>query len=238
MKNKGSLFLIPNTLGGESVVDIIPQGVIERVNQIRTFAVEDVKSARRLLRKMDRSFPIDDSTFLLLSKQTKEAQLMEMLLILLKGEDIGIISEAGCPGIADPGAELVSLAHTQSLYVYPMVGPSSIFLSLMASGFSGQKFTFHGYLPKERKDRIKHIRDFEMDTKRSGNTHIFMDTPFRNMNVLDDLLNELGDNTHLCIASNISMPNQNIQSKSVMEWREHAYELNKIPVIFIIGKPQ
>jgi 16S rRNA (cytidine1402-2'-O)-methyltransferase len=124
VKNKGSLFLIPNTLGGESVVDIIPQGVIERVNQIRTFAVEDVKSARRLLRKMDRSFPIDDSTFLLLSKQTKEAQLMEMLLILLKGEDIGIISEAGCPGIADPGAELVSLAHTQSLYVYPMVGPS------------------------------------------------------------------------------------------------------------------
>lgn len=238
MKNKGSIFLIPNTLGGETVIDIIPQGVIEKVCSMRYFAVEDIKSARRLLRKMDRSFPIDETNFFMLSKQTKEAELMDMLLILLRGEDLGIISEAGCPSIADPGAELVSIAQSQSIKIYPFVGPSSIFLALMASGFSGQKFTFHGYLPKDRKERIKQLRDFEMDMKRTGGTHIFMDTPFRNMNVLDDLLNELGDHTSLCIASNISLQSQSIQTKSIVEWREHAYDLNKIPVIFIIGKPQ
>lgn len=237
-KNKGVLFLIPNTLGGESLTDIIPQGVIERVSSLRTFAVEEVKSARRLLRKMDRSFPIDDCTFHILSKQTKESDRIDMLMHLVNGTDVGVISEAGCPGIADPGAELVSLAHSQSLKVLPLVGPSSIFMALMSSGFSGQKFTFHGYLPKERKDRIKQLRDFEMDCKRNGTTHIFMDTPFRNMNVLDDLLNELGDFTYICIASNITLPSESIQTKTVLDWREQAYDLNKIPVIFIIGKPQ
>ena len=137
-KQKGSILLIPNTLGGESTADIIPQEVIQQATQLRVFAVEEIKSARRLLRKMDRNFPIDDCTFKILNKNTKESELMDLLLFLIKGIDIGIISEAGCPGITDPGAALVHLAHTQAIQVKPMVGPSSILLALIGSGFNGQ----------------------------------------------------------------------------------------------------
>jgi len=238
IKQKGSLLLIPNTLGGESTADIIPQEVIQQAIQLRVFAVEEIKSARRLLRKMDRNFPIDDCAFRIVNKNTKESQLMELLMFLIKGIDVGIISEAGCPGIADPGAALVHLAHTQSIQIKPLVGPSSILLALIGSGFNGQHFSFHGYLPKERKERIKKLRDFEMDTKRNGTTHLFMDTPFRNMNVLEDLLNEVGDLTELCIASNLTLPSESIRTMTVLDWREKAYDLAKIPTIFAIGKGQ
>lgn len=238
MANSGKLYLIPNTLGGESVNDIIPADVIQLVSNLRVFAVEDIKSARRLLRKMDRSFPIDDSKFVLLNKRTNEEQLMDLLLTMTRGENVGVISEAGCPGVADPGADLVNLAHTQGIQVAPLVGPSSFLLALMGSGFSGQQFAFHGYLPKERKDRIRKLRDFEMDTRRNGTTHIFMDTPFRNMNVLEDMLNELGDSTELCIASGLTTYHEQIRTRSVADWRDHAYDLSKIPTVFLIGKGQ
>lgn len=237
-KNKGTLWLLPNTLGGESTSDIFPEFLTEVIGNLRHFAVEDIKSARRLLRKLDRSFPIDDSKFYLLNKRTSNDDLMTILLALINGNSVGVISEAGCPGIADPGAELVSLCHTQSIVVHPLVGPSSFLLALMGSGFSGQTFSFHGYLPKERKDRIRKIKDFEMDTRRTGNTHLFMDTPFRNMNVLEDLLNELGDQCELCIASNLTMHQQRIQTMSVASWRENAWDLSKSPVVFLIGKSQ
>lgn len=237
-KNKGVVYLIPNTLGGESTADILPQEVMQIATKLRVFAVEEIKSARRLLRKMDRNFPIDDCTFKIVNKNTKESELMDLLLLLIKGVDIGVISEAGCPGVADPGAVLVHLAHTQAIQVRPLVGPSSILLALMGSGFNGQYFTFHGYLPKERKERVKKLRDFEMDTKRNGTTHLFMDTPFRNMNVLEDLLNEVGDLTELCIASNLTLPTESIRTMTVLDWREKAYDLGKIPVIFAIGKGQ
>ena len=238
MANSGKLYLIPNTLGGESVNDIIPADVIQLVSNLRVFAVEDIKSARRLLRKMDRSFPIDDSKFVLLNKRTNEEQLMDLLLTMTRGENVGVISEAGCPGVADPGADLVNLAHSQGIQVAPLVGPSSFLLALMGSGFSGQQFAFHGYLPKERKDRIRKLRDFEMDTRRNGTTHIFMDTPFRNMNVLEDMLNELGDSTELCIASGLTTDHEQIRTRSVADWRDHAYDLSKIPTVFLIGKGQ
>ena len=237
-KQKGCIYLIPNTLGGESTADIIPSEVCQRAIQLRVFAVEEIKSARRLLRKMDRNFPIDDCTFRIVNKNTKESELMDLLLFLIKGIDVGIISEAGCPGIADPGAAMVHLAHTQGIQIKPLVGPSSILLALIGSGFNGQHFSFHGYLPKERKERIKKLRDFEMDTKRNGTTHLFMDTPFRNMNVLEDLLNELGDLTELCIASNLTLPSESIRTMTVIDWREKAYDLSKIPTIFAIGKGQ
>jgi 16S rRNA (cytidine1402-2'-O)-methyltransferase len=163
---------------------------------------------------------------------------MSILLHVLNGHDVGIISEAGCPGIADPGAELVALCHSQGIHVYPMVGPSAFLLALMASGFSGQSFRFHGYLPKERKDRVRAMKDMEIETRRSGITHLFMDTPFRNMNVLEDLLNELGDSTELCIASNLTLPQQRIQTMTVADWRENARDLSKSPVVFLIGKSQ
>jgi 16S rRNA (cytidine1402-2'-O)-methyltransferase len=232
----GSVYLIPNTLGGESVLDILPSEVIQKVIQLRYFAVEDLKSARRLLRKMDREFPIDDCKFVILNKRVDEKTLMDLLLSLKRGENIGVISEAGCPGVADPGGELVALAHSQKINVVPFVGPSSFLLALMSSGFSGQHFSFHGYLPKERKDRIRKLKDMEMDTKRNGTTHIFMDTPFRNNHVLEDMLNDLTDSTEICIAAGITTYQQRIQTMTVLDWRTAAFDLSKIPVVFLIGK--
>ena len=191
--DNGKIYMIPNTLGGESTKDIIPQEVADKAISLRAFAVEDLKSARRLLRKIDREFPIDKCEFYLLNKRTAIEDLHKMLKVISRGDNLGVISEAGCPGIADPGAELVALAQQRDVEIVPLVGPTSIILALMASGFSGQTFTFHGYLPKERKDRIRKLKDFEGDARRSGYTHIFMDTPFRNMNVLDDLMKELAE---------------------------------------------
>ncbi len=235
---KGKLFLVPTLLGGETANDLIPQDVQQQTCALRYFAVEDLKSARRYLRKLDRNFPIDDSTFVVLNKRSKASDTEPVIAALQLGTDVGIISEAGCPGIADPGALLVSEAHHNGIRVAPLVGPSSILLALMGSGFSGQEFTFHGYLPKDRKDRVRKLRDLEADTRRTGFTHIFMDTPFRNMNVLDDLLNELNDQTALCIASNLTLPSESVWSMSVKDWREKAYDLAKQPCIFIIGNFQ
>lgn len=232
----GKLYLIPNTLGGETLQPILPQEVIAQAIQLRHFAVEEIKSARRLLRKMDREFPIDESVFHDLNKKTKPEQLLSIIHTLQAGNDVGIISEAGCPGIADPGGNLVALAHQNGIQVCPLVGPSSILLALIASGFSGQSFSFHGYLPRERKERVKKMRDFEGSARRTGTTHIFMDTPFRNMHVLEDLLNELSDETLLCIASNLTIPDEHIRTMKVVEWRENAYDLSKIPALFLIGK--
>ncbi len=235
---KGVLWLIPNTLGGESALDVIPTSVQEAISTLRCFVVEDVKSARRLLRKLDRSFPIDESTFISINKHASKEEPMSALIQLLQGNSVGVISDAGCPGVADPGANLVSLCHSNGILVNPLVGPSSFLLALMASGFSGQSFQFHGYLPKERKDRVRKLKDMEMDVRRTGSTHIFMDTPFRNMNVLEDLLNELGDQCELCIAANLTLFNQRIQTMSVLNWRENAKDLSKSPVVFLIGKSQ
>jgi len=234
----GTIYLIPSTLGGETTDDIIPVDVKYTLSGLRFFIVENIKSARRYLRKVDRSFPIDDTTFFELNKRTESDELYSFIRPVLDGENLGLISDAGCPGIADPGAAIVSLAHQNHIRVQPMVGPSSILLAIMASGFSGQSFSFHGYLPKERKERIRAIKNFEVDARKSGQTHVFMDTPFRNMNVLDDLLNELADPTLLCIASNITLPSESIRSMSVKDWRNNAYDLSKKPTIFAIGKFQ
>lgn len=234
----GKIYLLPSTLGGETTSDIIPNDVAQLASNFRCFAVEDIKSARRYLRKLDREFPIDDSTFFILNKKTPMDELYKMIKPVLNGQDLAIISEAGCPGIADPGAELVALAHEHELHVMPLVGPSSIVLALMGSGFSGQSFTFHGYLPKERKERIKKLKDFEGDARRNERTHIFMDTPFRNMNVLEDLLNELGDQTKLCIAHNLTNLNASVRTYTVKDWREKAFDLEKYPTLFLIGVSQ
>jgi 16S rRNA (cytidine1402-2'-O)-methyltransferase len=235
MTKAGSLYIIPNTLGGESIQDIIPQDVILKASGIRHFIVENLKSSRRLLRKMDRQFPIDESMFIEMNKRSTEQDTMKGLHWLIEGHDVGVISDAGCACVADPGADIVSLAHSQKIEVIPFVGPSSILLSLMGSGFSGQNFSFHGYLPKDRKDRIRTLKTYEFEARKKGYTQIFMDTPYRNMNVLEDLLNELADHTQLCIASNITLHNQRVRAMSVEDWRENAYDLSKSPCVFLIG---
>jgi 16S rRNA (cytidine1402-2'-O)-methyltransferase len=235
---KGKIYLIPSTLGGETTSDIIPKDVAEKTTSLRSFAVEDIKAARRYLRKLDREFPIDESKFFILNKKTKLDEIQKIINYVLQGNDLGILSDAGCPGIADPGAELVAVAHENEIHVTPLVGPSSILLALMGSGFNGQNFTFNGYLPKERKERIKKLKDFEGDARRNNRTHIFMDTPFRNMNVLEDLLNELADQTLICIAHNLTLPNASVRTYSAKEWREKAFDLEKYPTMFLIGLNQ
>ena len=234
----GKIYLLPTTLGGETTSDIIPPDVAKLATTFRYFAIEDIKMARRYLRKLDREFPIDESTFFILNKNTPQDELYKMIKPVLSGENLAILSDAGCPGIADPGAELVALAHEHDLHIMPLVGPSSILLGLMGSGFNGQSFTFHGYLPKERKERVKKLKDFEGDARRNDRTHIFMDTPFRNMNVLEDLLNELGDQTKLCIAHNLTLPNASVRTYSIKDWREKAFDLEKYPTMFLIGISQ
>lgn len=232
----GTVFLIPNTLGSEQTHHIIPVEVAEQAVKLRHFAVEEIRSARRFLRKIDREFPIDDSQFTVMNKRTAAPELMGLIRVLKAGEDVGILSEAGCPGIADPGSVLVALAHEHGIRVAPMVGPSSILLTLIGSGFNGQSFAFHGYLPKEQKERVRRLKDLEAKVRRTGETQLFMDTPFRNMHVLEDLLNELSDDALLCIASNLTLPDEQIRTRTVADWREHAYDLSKVPAMFALGK--
>lgn len=233
---KGKLVLLPTTLGSETWQHVIPQEVAEFAKNTRFFAVEDIKMARRYLRKLDRTFPIDDSTFFILNKKTPLEELPKMLKPLDEGNDVAILSDAGCPGIADPGAELVALAHKNTYFVSPLVGPSSILLALIGSGFNGQSFVFHGYVPKERKKRIHTFKNYERIAKSTNQTQLFMETPFRNMNLLEDLLNELMDDTLLCIACDLTLPSERIQTMSVLKWRQHAFDLSKRPSLFLIGK--
>lgn len=234
----GKVILIPNTLGGEELLSIIPNSVTEQAIALRHFAVEDIKSARRLLRKMDRQFPIDESQFFVMNKNTNRSDLDTCLYWLKQGHSVGIISEAGCAGIADPGAVLVAAAHELEAQVQPTVGPSSILLTLIGSGFNGQQFRFHGYLPKDHKDRVRKLKDMEQTIRRTGETQLFMDTPFRNMHVLEDVLNELMDDTELCIASNLSLIDEQIRTRTIKDWREFAYDLSKKPTLFALGKSQ
>lgn len=235
---KGKVYLVPNLLGSENHNNVIPEEVRLIACSMRHFIVEDLKTARRYLRKLDRQFPIDESEFYILNKKTDRSKMNAYLKPILEGHNMAVISEAGCPGVADPGAEIVALAHLKDIEVAPLVGPSSILLTIMGSGFSGQEFSFHGYLPKDRKDRINQLKKFEADSRRTGYTNIFMDTPFRNMNVLDDLLNELAENTELCIASNLTCQDERIKTMTVKEWREKAYDLSKKPTMFAIGVRQ
>jgi 16S rRNA (cytidine1402-2'-O)-methyltransferase len=232
---RANVYLIPNTLGGESLSDIIPVDVQTISISLRTFFVEEIRSARRLLRKMDREFPIDECTFHIMGKSIKEKLPMILLDLAKRGENCGVISEAGCPAVADPGAEIVSLAHDMNMEIVPLVGPSSILLALMGSGFSGQQFTFHGYLPRERRDRIKKLKEMEADAFRHGRTHIFMDTPFRNMHVLEDMVNELTASTPLCIAYNLTLHGSYVKTLSITEWKQRAVDIAKKPAMFLIG---
>jgi 16S rRNA (cytidine1402-2'-O)-methyltransferase len=230
------IFLIPTTLGETPIDRVIPAEVQTKVKTIRHFIVEDVKTARRYLRKMDREFPIDDTEFHILNKHTTEPEISVYMSQIPSNCDIGVMSEAGCPGVADPGAVIVKIAHEKGLEVIPFVGPSSILLGLMGSGFSGQNFSFHGYLPKERNFRVKKIMQLEKSTEKDGSTQIFMDTPFRNMNLLEDLLDKLKPDTLLCLASNITCNDALIKTKTVARWKKKVPDLQKVPCMFLIGR--
>lgn len=229
----GILFLIPNTLGDNAPDEVMPQKVMETAKRLRHFIVEDVRTVRRYLRRIDRTFPIDDSQFFELNQHTDRSKIEPYLKPLLEGNDMGIISEAGCPAVADPGADIVALAHRKGIRVVPLVGPSSILLAQMASGFNGQSFAFVGYLPIEAAERQKRLRKLEHRAKEENQTQLFIETPYRNMKLFDELTATLKGDTRLCIACDITLESEYIETRTIGEWKQKKpQDLNKRPTIF------
>ena len=229
------LYLVPNSIN-EEPKNLLPNYILHEIKDIRVFFVEEPKSARRLLKSLDPLFPLNDCRYIDLNEHSKPKDLHEYSKTL-KESNCAIISEAGCPCVADPGADLVLLAHHHKIEIIPLVGPSSILLALMASGLSGQNFAFNGYLPKDRQERIQKIRALEERSHRESQTQIFMETPYRNQNMLDDILQNTKDNTCLCVASDITASNQCINTMSIKEWKKHSINIDKKPTIFIIYHP-
>jgi 16S rRNA (cytidine1402-2'-O)-methyltransferase len=231
---KGQIYMIPTTLGDSTIDSVIPKNVQQIIIQTKYFIVENIKTTRRFLKKVEREIDIDELQFFVLNKHTSAIDIESFLNPALDGNNMGVISEAGCPGIADPGSDIVSLAHSKNIKVVPLIGPSSILLALIASGMNGQNFCFNGYLPKEKNLRIKEIKELERRAI-NGVTQIFMETPFRNNHLMEDLLKQCGPSTTLCIAADISLENEFIQSKKIADWKKHAPNLNKRPCMFLIG---
>jgi len=230
----GKVYMIPTTLGESTINAVIPKDVQQIIIDTKYFIVENIKTTRRFLKRVEREIDIDELHFFVLNKHTSPNELESFLTPALEGNNIGVISEAGCPGIADPGSDIVSIAHLKNLQVVPLVGPSSILLALIASGMNGQNFCFNGYLPKERNLRVRKIKELERLAS-NGVTQIFMETPFRNNHLLEDLLKQCSPNTTLCIAANISLENEFIRSNKVNEWKKTIPDLNKKPCMFLIG---
>jgi len=233
---KGTLYLVPNTLGNPDISATIPSRIAKVVNVIDVFIVEDLRNARRYLKILNRERHIDQITFHELNKHTPAELIPSFLEQVKAGKDTAIIAEAGVPGVADPGAAVVRMAHDNGIRVVPLTGPSSILLSLMASGFNGQSFSFHGYLPIQRTDRIRKIREIEQLALRNNVTQLFMEAPYRNDALLSDILEHCNPSTRLCIAADITLDSEFIQTRTVAEWKRKKPALHKRPVIFLLGE--
>ncbi|SIS52058.1 SAM-dependent methyltransferase [Belliella pelovolcani] len=231
---KGKLYLIPSILAADTSLTIMSPQIKEVVKNTKYYLVEELRTARRYISSLKLGLVIEDLHFEILNKKTRTAQLQQLMQPILNGEDMGIISEAGCPGIADPGAVAVAWAHEKGIQVVPLSGPSSMFLALMGSGFNGQSFAFHGYLPIDKKDRAQAIKNLEAESIKMNRTQIFMETPFRNNQVLEDLKTQLHPNTKLCIAKNLTASDEVIVTKTIQDWKKSKIDLHKIPTVFII----
>lgn len=232
---KGTLYLIPNTMGAYNAESVIPAEVLSISRKLEHFIAENEKTARRYLKSIDTEHPLDDLKFYILDKRTCAADVSRLIAPLLNGTDMGLISEAGLPAIADPGAMAVAACHRNKIKVVPCVGPTSIILALIASGFNGQSFTFHGYLPKDRKDLTHKIRSMENEVRKSHTTQIFMETPFRNEKLFEDLMNTCSPGTEICVATDITLESEVITTRTVDEWWKHPPKINKRPCMFLMG---
>jgi 16S rRNA (cytidine1402-2'-O)-methyltransferase len=231
----GTLYLIPVTLGDSPVQHVIPVYVIDMLNRLDHFIVEDLRSARRYLKSAGVEKSIDSLSFYLLNEHTKEQAMEDLLSILTAGNDAGLLSEAGVPAVADPGSGLVSLAHQQHIRVVPLAGPSSILMALMASGMNGQSFCFHGYLPVKKPQRAASLRKIEKIALETGETQIFMETPYRNMKLLEDIVSTCRDHTRLCIAADISLATESIHTRTIREWKGKLPDIHKRPAVFLLS---
>jgi 16S rRNA (cytidine1402-2'-O)-methyltransferase len=233
---KGKLFLVPSLLGESKVNNVLPASVGDILNSIHEFIVEDERSARRFLKQAGYQGSLDILVLHVLNEHNKNINAASFLKCIDEGKNVAIISEAGCPAVADPGSVIVKYAHEKNIQVVPIVGPSSILLALMASGMNGQHFSFAGYLPKEKNDRIQKIKELEKNALQKDQTQLFIEAPYRNMQLLNDLLDSLAPATRLCIACDITLASEFIRTQTVSQWRKKMPDINKRPAIFIIGK--
>ena len=231
-----ALYLIPVTLGETPHENVLPSFNAEVVKEIRHFIVEEIRTARRFLRRMDREFPIDDCTFFEMGKHADNSRFAEYLAPIAKGHSVGVISEAGCPAVADPGADIVSIAQRRGIKVVPLVGPCSMIMAVMASGLGGQSFAFNGYLPVQDGDRAKRIKQLESRAWSEGQTQLFIETPNRNGKMVEDILATCRPQTKLCIAANLTCEGEYAKTRTVKEWKGKVPDLSKIPCIFLLYK--
>ncbi|MFV0365240.1 MAG: SAM-dependent methyltransferase [Mangrovibacterium sp.] len=230
-----SLYLIPITLGETALETVLPSNNSKITGQLKHFIVENVRTARRFLKQVDKDINIDELTFYELNKHTDLKAIGEYLQPLKDGFSVGIMSEAGCPGIADPGAEVVRLAHQKDIHIVPLVGPSSILLAMMASGMNGQNFAFNGYLPIKKNEKQKHLKMLEGRIFKENQSQVFIEAPYRNLQLLEDLLACCAPNTKLCIACNITCNDEYIKTKTIAQWKKAQPDIQKKPTIFILG---
>ena len=233
--DKGKLYLIPTILGEGTQEATLPSTILKAIKEIDVFIVENLRTARRHIRKLDREKNIDATTFYSYGKYDTLNLEQDFLPHILSGQNVGLLSEAGLPCVADPGSKIVAYAHDFQIDVVPFVGPSSILLALMASGLNGQNFAFTGYLPIDKSERTKIIKQLEELVKKTGQTQIFMETPYRNNQLIETLLKTCSNNTKLCMASDITLPTENIKTKTIAEWKQTKINLDKKPTIFSIG---
>ena len=233
----GTLFLVPSTLGAAAAIETIPAATLAVLLRLEHLIVESPKQARRFLASAGLRLSERTVQFRTLDEHTSDATLPELLAPVLGGADVGLLSDAGCPGIADPGARLVRLAHAHKLSVAPLVGPSSITLALMGSGLNGQRFAFHGYLPVEARARAHVLQVLERQAKAHDQTQIFIETPYRNNKLLAALLATCDAQSLLCVAVNLTLPEQSIRTRTILEWRLDCPNLDRQPAVFLLGAP-
>lgn len=230
-----ALYLIPTPLGEEGFAGALTAPALDIVRQLRLFAVENVRTARRFLSSLGMPVPIDTLEFILFNRDSTDSEAQQIALRIIGGTPVGVLSEAGAPGVADPGARLVAMAHTMNIDVEPLVGASSILLALMASGFNGQSFAFNGYLPIEQRALRSAIVRLEHIAITTNQTQLFIETPYRNDRLLSALLSTLRDSTLLTIARGLNTSSQLVRTQSVSEWKAHKPTIGKIPTVFIVG---
>ena len=232
---KGTLYLIPVGLGGEDAPSVLPSATLEIARGLDTFVVENAKSARHFLKSIGHPRPLRELRFLVLDEHGDERAVEAALAPLLAGDDCGLLSEAGCPAVADPGAALVRRAHETGVRVAPLVGPSAILLALMAAGLEGQRFAFHGYLPVDRERRQRKLK--ELESRAHGTTQIFIETPYRSAAMLASLVASCRHDTLLCIAADLTLPGQMIATRSLSEWARKPPALDRRLVVFLLWRP-
>lgn len=235
MSKTGKIFLIPTPIGETDVYDVVPQRNREVIQGLDYFIVENLRSARRFLSKAGIGKPIDSLIFAELNEHTDAGEIENLLKPIMNGADAGIISEAGVPAVADPGADVVALAHKHNIEIVPLVGPSSIILAVMASGLNGQSFAFNGYLPVKQPERSKAIKFFETRARKENQSQAFIEAPYRNLKLFEDILSACAGDTRLTIAADILQPDQFIKTRKISEWKSQKPDLNKRPAIFILG---